>query len=489
MATITHLAANPGRLPEFFLTLISAIIGVGGYALVHLGSEGELPGNIVTFAAVFGAMALVAHLLIRWAAPYADPVIFPTALALNGIGIAMIERIDLYTGSSESGSQTIFMLLGVVLAVLTLITIRDHRMLRRFTYTSLIIGAILLLLPLIPGLGREIYGARIWINMAGFSFQPAELAKIFFAIFFAGYLVVNRDNLALAGPKFLGLQLPQLRHFAPIMLAWAVCLAVLVFQKDLGTSILFFGLFVSMLYVATDRLSWIIIGGILALGGGFVVLQFFPHVAARFNVWLNAMDPEVYNAAFGSYQVVQGNFGMASGGLFGSGLGQGYPGIVPQANSDFIIASLGEELGMAGVFAILALYLVIVVRGLRSAAYVRDGFGKLLASGLSFVIALQVFVVVGGVTRLIPLTGLTLPLVALGGSSLLCNWIVIGLLLRISNGARSPMRGTGEPLPPAWEESEIEYEDDAEIEADNDDSEDRQETDADRAETEAMRLP
>lgn len=488
MATVTHLAAHPGRLPEFFLTILSAVIGLGAYSLVHLGANGEMPGNIMVVSAIFGGTALLVHLLIRWAAPYADPVIFPSAMALNGLGLAMIERIDIATGGSQVTSQAIFTPLGMVLAALVVIALRDHRVLRKFTYTSLIVSAVLLVLPLIPGLGREIYGARIWISIAGYSFQPAELAKIFLAIFFAGYLVVNRDNLALAGPKFLKIQFPQLRHFAPILLAWAICLAVLIFQKDLGTSILFFGLFVSMLYVATDRLSWIVIGGLLALGGGFVVFQLFPHVTARFNVWLNAMDPEVYDAAFGSYQVVQGNFGMAHGGLFGTGLGQGYPGIVPQANSDFIIASIGEELGMAGVFAILALYLIIVIRGLRSAAYVRDGFGKLLAAGLSFTIALQVFVVVGGVTRLIPLTGLTLPLIALGGSSLLCNWIVIGLLLRISDAARRPQVRSSEPLPPAWDIDDEYWDSGDEESADSLEKTPRDESDADRTDTQAVNL-
>lgn len=482
MTTVTHLAAHPGRLPEFFLTIVGVILGLGGYALVHLGVDGTLPDNILVVAAIFGAASFVAHLIIRWTAPYADPVIFPSALVLNGIGLAIIGRIDLDKGTSHMESQGMFTLLGMAAAVLVLVVLRDHRVLRRFTYTSLIIGALLLLLPLVPGLGREIYGARIWINVAGFSFQPAELAKIFLAIFFAGYLVVNRDNLALAGPRILRLQFPRLRHFAPIMLAWAVCIAVLIFQKDLGTSILFFGLFVSMLYVATDRLSWIIIGGLLALVGGFVVFQLFPHVTARFNVWVNAMDPSVYNAQFGSYQVVQGNFGMASGGLFGTGLGQGYPGIVPMSNSDFIIASIGEELGMAGVFAVLSLYLVIVIRGLRSAAYVRDGFGKLLAAGLSFTIALQVFVVVGGVTRLIPLTGLTLPLVALGGSSLLCNWLVIGLLLRVSDAARRPHVQTASALPPAWDQIMVD-EDDEDIPVSE-----TPESEADRAETQAVKI-
>lgn len=453
--TVTHLAAHPGRVPEFFLTVVGVILGLGAYSIVHLGVNGALPDTFMVTAVVFAAAACAAHLAIRWAAPYADPVLFPTALTLNGLGLAMIERIDLDKGSSLWRSQGIFTMAGIACAILVVIVLRDHRILRRFTYTSLIISGILLLLPLLPGLGKEIYGSRIWIYIAGYSFQPAELAKIFLAIFFAGYLVVNRDNLALAGPKILHLQFPRLRHFAPIMLAWAVCIGVLIFQKDLGTSILFFGLFVSMLYVATDRLSWIVIGGLLALAGGFAAFQLFPHVTARFNVWLNAMDPAVYEAQFGSYQVVQGNLGMASGGLFGSGLGQGYPGIVPMSNSDFIISSIGEELGMAGVFAVLALYLVIVIRGLRSAAYVRDGFGKLLASGLSFTIALQVFVVIGGVTRLIPLTGLTLPLLAHGGSSLICNWIVIGLLLRISDAARRPHVQTSDALPPAWDDIAI----------------------------------
>lgn len=452
MTTVTHQHASPGRLPEFILSAFSVGVALAAYLLVFLGVDGTLPPNWVTYAAGLGIATFVAHLAIRAVAPYADPVILPSVLTLNGLGLAVIQRIDLAQDTTHFTSQAIYATMGLGVAVLILVVIRDHRVLRKFTYTALIAGGVLLLLPLIPGLGREIYGARIWINLAGFSFQPAELAKIMLAIFFAGYLVVNRDNLALAGPKFLGLQLPRLKHLAPILLAWAVCLAVLVFQKDLGTSILFFGLFVSMLYIATDRLSWIIIGGLLALGGGFLAIQLFPHVSARFTVWLHAMDPDVYNAAHGSFQVVQGQFGMASGGLFGTGLGGGYPTIVPMANSDFIIASIGEELGMVGVFAILALYAIIVIRGLRSAAYVRDGFGKLLASGLSFTIALQVFVVIGGVTRLIPLTGLTLPFLALGGSSLLCNWLIIGLLLRISDAARKPQIRSAEPLPPAWEE-------------------------------------
>src|SRR5665811_119839 len=265
---------------------------------------------------------------------------------------------------------------------------------------------------------------------------PAK--KIALAIFFAGYLVTTRDTLALAGPNVLGLQLPRPRDLGPILLAWLVSLAVLVLQRDLGTSLLFFGLFVGMLYLATERLSWVIIGAGLFIGGAALAARVFTHVGARFDVWLHALDNDFFNANPGSGQLVRGLFGMASGGLFGTGWGQGRPDLVPYAESDFIVASLGEELGLTGLLAILVLYLVLAQRGLRTAIGVRDGFGKLFAGGMSFVVAFQCFVVVGGVTRIIPLTGLTMPFLAYGGSSLLANWVIAALLLRISDSARRP---------------------------------------------------
>jgi cell division protein FtsW (lipid II flippase) len=271
----------------------------------------------------------------------------------------------------------------------------------------------------------------------GLSFQPAEIAKILLAIFFAGYLVTHRDNLALAGPKVLGIRLPRLRDLGPIVLAWVASIAVLVYEKDLGTSMLFFGLFVAMLYLATERLSWVLLGVGLFGAGAVAAGAIFPHVAARYDVWLHALDPAVYDRyPGGSEQLVRGLFGLANGGLLGTGLGEGFPGQVPFAESDFIVSSLGEELGLTGLMALLALYLLIVERAFRTAIGMRDGFGKLLAAGLGFAIALQLFVVVGGVTRLIPLTGLTTPFLAYGGSSLLANWIVIGLLLRMSHDSR-----------------------------------------------------
>ena len=270
------------------------------------------------------------------------------------------------------------------------------------------------------------------------SFQPAELSKVLLAVFFASYLVANRDNLALAGRKVLWMSLPRARHLGPLFIVWGVSICVLVLQKDLGSSVLLFGLFVVVLYVATDRPSWLLIGAALFLPAAWFAATHLNHVQQRINGWLHATDNAVYNAAGGSWQLLTGMFGMSTGGLMGAGWGKGSPTLVTFANSDFIFASLGEELGLTGTLVLLMLYLVLIQRGLRIAVSLRDGFGKLLAVGLSFAIALQIFVVIGGVTRLIPLTGLTLPFLAYGGSSLIANWIILALLLRLSDAARRP---------------------------------------------------
>jgi cell division protein FtsW (lipid II flippase) len=277
-------------------------------------------------------------------------------------------------------------------------------------------------------------GATLWIRVGGFSFQPAELAKILLTIFFAGYLVEKRDSLALVRTKVLGVGLPRLKDLGPILIAWLVSLAILVFETDLGTSLLFFGLFVTMLYIATQRRSWLILGGILFVAGALIAYALFGHVRLRVSVWL---DPWAFPDTSG-YQIVQSLFGLAEGGILGAGLGQGFPNLVPFANTDFIVAALGEELGLTGLIALLLLYAVFIERGLRAAVSVRDSFGQLLAAGLSITLALQVFVIIGGVTRLIPLTGLTTPFLSYGGSSLIANWIIVALLLRISDRARRP---------------------------------------------------
>ncbi|WP_449386038.1 FtsW/RodA/SpoVE family cell cycle protein [Cellulomonas soli] len=444
MATVQPHRLRAGRGTELWLLGLALAIGIGAYALVGLGTQGSVPADVLGYGGGLVALGFGMHLVLRWRAPYADPVILPVTVALNGVGLAMIYRIDLARAARGSdvefaGKQLAWTALSMVLAAVVLILLRDHRTLRRYTYTAMVVGLVLVVLPLAPGIGQTINGARIWVRVGGVGLQPAELAKIVLAIFFAGYLVTHRDTLALAGRRVAGMQLPRARDLGPIIVVWAASLAVLVFVRDLGTSLLFFGLFVAMLYLATERTSWVVIGLVLFGGGAFAAATAFPHVGARFDVWLHALDPEVFERyPGGSGQLVRGLFGLASGGLFGTGWGAGRPDLVPYAESDFIVASLGEELGLTGLLAILVLYAILTERGMRTAIGVRDGFGKLLAGGLGFVVAFQCFVVVGGVTRIIPLTGLTTPFLAYGGSSLLANWVIVALLLRISDEARRP---------------------------------------------------
>jgi cell division protein FtsW (lipid II flippase) len=437
---------NP-RNVELGMLVFSLVIAMAAYASVGLAHDGQLPAGMVGYGAGLGVLFLAAHLTLRRFARDADPVLLPSVTLINGLGLAIIHRLDLAAAdratrlgidapSAAAPPQLTWTAVGVILFVVVLVGVRDHRVLQRFTYTAMLAGLVLLLLPLVPGIGTTINGARIWIRVAGFSFQPGELAKICLLVFFAGYLVVKRDVLALASRRVAGVDLPRARDLGPILVAWAASLAVLVFERDLGTSLLFFGVFVALLYVATERLSWLLIGLGLFASGSFVAWSLFSHVQDRVDIWLHAFAPD--NVGDSSYQLVQGLFGMGTGGILGKGLGQGRPDIVPYANTDFIIAAVGEELGLTGLMALLVIYGIIVQRGLRTSIAVRDAFGKLLAAGLAFSLALQVFVVVGGVTRLIPLTGLTMPFLSYGGSSLVSNWVLIALLLRISDAARRP---------------------------------------------------
>lgn len=432
-----------GRWAEAVLLVVGILIGLSGFVLTALDRTGSSPAQILQLGGSLVVVAIVVHLWVRRTAPWADPVLLPVAVAINGIGLAMIQRLDLaYKANGQTdyvvgAKQAIWTGIGVVLFCAVLV-LRDYRLLRRWDRWAMWCGLAFLVLPFVPGLGRNINGARIWIRLGPMSFQPAEMTKVLLAVFFASYLVANRDNLALAGRRVLGMNLPRARHLVPLLIVWGASIAVLVAQRDLGTSVLLFGLFVVTLYVATDRPSWLIIGAAMFLPAAWFAATHLHHVAQRITAWRDAMDPSVYNAAGGSWQLVTGLFGMASGGILGTGWGKGYPSLVTFANSDFIIASVGEELGLTGALAILMLYLVLVQRGLRTAMSLRDGFGKLLATGLSFTIALQVFVVVGGVSRLIPLTGLTAPFLAYGGSSLVANWIILALLVRLSDAARRP---------------------------------------------------
>ncbi|MBF0966268.1 FtsW/RodA/SpoVE family cell cycle protein [Actinomyces bouchesdurhonensis] len=440
MATVSIAPARPRRFLELGLMVLALAVGISGYVLTSLNYTGAVPANLLPQVGVLVALAIIGEIGVHFLAPYADPVILPVAVALTGLGLAMIYRLDLsYARRDEAVvgfRQALFVGIAIVIAAVILVMLRDHRMARHYTYTFGVLSLLLLLLPMIPGLGQETYGARVWIHLGPVSIQPGELVKITLAIFFAGYLVTNRDNLAIGGRKFLGMRLPRGRDLGPIMVVWMIGIAILVLQRDLGTSLLFFGLFVAMLYVATNRVSWLVIGFTLFVPAVAIAVHSFSHVQTRFNIWLRALDPDVYEN--GSYQLVQGLFGQASGGLMGTGWGRGYPQLVPLANSDFILSSFAEELGLTGMAAILVLYLILIQRGLRAALTVRDGFGKLLATGLSFSLAIQLFVVLGGITRIIPLTGLTAPFLAAGGSSMVSSWITVALLIRVSDAARRP---------------------------------------------------
>ncbi|HET8958427.1 MAG TPA: FtsW/RodA/SpoVE family cell cycle protein [Microcella sp.] len=437
---------TPSKLRNLELALLVLAVGVSGgaIALVQLGALEALDSTVITYAAGLAALVLGVHVVLRIVAPDADPFILPIITTLNGLGIAMIYRLDIAKGfegwESVGVRQMAWTALAMAVAVAVLVVVRNHRVLARYRYVALLVGIGLLLLPLVPGLGQTINGARVWIAVGPFSFQPGELGKIALAIFFAGYLMTARDSLSIVGSKVLGMRLPRARDLGPLLVAWAAAMAVLVFQRDLGTALLYFGLFLVMLYLATGRLSWVLLGLGLFVGGALVARDTLGYVDGRFNAWLDSFNPEVYNAIGGSYQLVQGLFGLANGGLIGTGLGQGRPDIVPLAESDYIITSLGEELGLVGLFAILALYVLLVARAYRIGFGGTDDFGRMLAVGLGFLVALQVFVVIGGVTRVIPLTGLTTPFLAAGGSSLMANWIIAALLLRLSDSVRHQPR-------------------------------------------------
>jgi cell division protein FtsW (lipid II flippase) len=429
---------------ELFLIIIVCAINAFAVVLVQLGAIGTVDLTVVTLGAGLSVLVFGMHIALRYVATNADPFVLPIAALLNGIGIAVIYRIDIAEGASGWDSTAVRQVawsgVAIVLAIIVILVIRNHRVLQRYTYIAMLVAAVLLLLPMLPVVGQEIYGARVWIHLGPFSFQPGEVAKIALAVFFAGYLVSRRDSLAMTGRKILGMRFPRARDLGPILVLWGISMAIIIFQHDLGTALLYFGLFVVMLYVATGRASWVVLGVGLFLAGAIIASQVLTYVGDRFTNWLDAFSQSNYDAVGGSYQLVQGLFGLANGGLIGTGLGQGRPDITPLAQSDYIVASIGEELGLAGLFAIFALYLLFIARGLRISFAGQDDFGRLLGVGLSFTLALQCFIVIGGVTRVIPLTGLTTPFLAAGGSSLVANWIIVALLLRLSDTVRNQPR-------------------------------------------------
>ncbi len=441
--TGSNTTVSPGGLPsrrntELALLAFAVLIPIFAYANVGLALEGELPAGMLGYGLGLGALAGGGHLVVRRWAPYADPLMLPIATLLNGLGLVLIYRLDqveYLVPKNAAPGQLLWSAVGIGLFVAVLIFLRDHRILQRYTYISMVVALVLLALPMFF---PAVNGAKIWITIPGVgSLQPGEFAKIIIAVFFAGYLMVKRDALALASRRFMGLYLPRGRDLGPILAIWALSMLILVFETDLGTSLLFFGMFVIMLYVATERTSWIVFGLLLSAGGAVFVASFNSHVAERVDHWLN---PTALAPNGGVTETAQAIYAFGSGGLLGSGLGQGYSRLIGgiATKSDYILATAGEELGLTGLMAILLLYGLLIERGVRTALAARDPFGKLLAVGLSGAFALQVFIVAGGVTALIPLTGMTMPFMAQGGSSVIANWALIGILLRISDTARRP---------------------------------------------------
>ncbi|MFE6996377.1 FtsW/RodA/SpoVE family cell cycle protein [Microbacterium sp. NPDC057659] len=433
------------RNREFWLLLFACAISGFALTLVQLGALDRIDPMILVIGGGLAVLVFALHIVLRVVASDADPFVLPIATLLTGLGIAMIYRLDIaekFIGwAAYSNKQLVWTAISIALAIALVIALRNYRVLYRYTYIFGLAGLVLLILPFIPGLRIADANAQVWVSVGGlFSFQPGELAKICLAIFFAGYLVRTRESLATVGKKFLGITWPRMRDLGPVIVVWALSLGIIVIQRDLGTGMLIFGMFIAMLYVATGKTSWVLIGLAGVAIGVFLAAQVLSYVQGRFSAWLHAFDPALIESLGGSYQLVQGIFGLAHGGLIGTGWGQGRPDITPLAHSDFIIPSLGEELGIVGLFAILCLYMVFVSRGIRIGLAGQDDFGKLLAIGLSFTIALQVFIMVGGVTRVIPLTGLTTPFLAAGGSSLVANWLIVALLLRISDGVRRQPR-------------------------------------------------
>ncbi|MFJ6083558.1 FtsW/RodA/SpoVE family cell cycle protein [Streptomyces sp. NPDC092369] len=446
-AGITVVAADAPapavRLPrrrgiELALIVLAVLLSVYGYCAVGLAKHGTVPPGAAGYGAGLGALALLAHLAVRVRAPYADPLLLPIGVLLNGVGLVLIYRLDLETpGDRAAPTQLVWSALGVTLFTVVVLALRDHRVLQRYAYVS-VVGALGLLL--LPIFFPAVNGARIWLRIAGFSIQPGEFAKVLLAIFFAAYLAANRNALAYAGRRVGWLQLPTGRVLGPIVAVWLLSVGVLVLERDLGTSLLFFGLFVVLLYVATGRTGWIAVGLLLASLGAVAVGWLEPHVHSRVQDWLHPFAS--IEAGQGPNQLAQSLFAFAAGGVLGTGLGLGHSILIGfAAKSDFILATAGEELGLAGLSALFILYGLLVERGFRAGLALRDPFGRLLAVGLASIVALQVFVIAGGVTGLIPLTGMAMPFLAQGGSSVVTNWAIVALLIRISDSARGQYDG------------------------------------------------
>jgi cell division protein FtsW (lipid II flippase) len=450
-------AATSRRSTELWMMLFACGIVAFAFANTAASLKDQHLSTIVEYMIAFLVIVFGAHLAVRHWAPYADPLLLPIATVLNGLGIVMIYRLNqagrdgnpsangqpiVTLSHSATTTQIIYSVIGVVVLVVFLAFIKDVKGLQPYTYIFGLAGMFLIAIPaLLPSSISGVAGtsAKIQVSIGGFSIQPEEFGKLLLAASFASYLVVNGRKLSLLTEKWWIFSLPRRRDLAPILVVWAVSMLILIFESDIGTSAVFMGLFVAMLYIATGRRSWAILGFLLFVAGAFLTAKLVPHVGVRFNVWLHPFsNANLLQGAQSSYQTAQGLYGLGNGGLLGKGLGNGQPFWTPLVQSDEIFTAFGEELGLAGVMAMLLLYGLFVQRGLRTAMLVKDDYSKLLASGLSFMFALQVFVIVGGVTNLIPFAGITTPFLSQGGSSLISSWLLVAVLARLSDTARRP---------------------------------------------------
>ncbi len=412
---------------EFGLLILAAVIASAGYYLASLGATAEIPVDVLPFFLVVLVLFFVTHLFIRFALPFADGLIFPLVALLNGLGFMMISRLD----PDLAIFQAAWTFLGLIAFVGFVTIISDLKALEPYRYTLAAVGVAALLLPLVPGLGAEINGARIWVRIGPASIQPGEIAKVILATFFASYLAEKKDLLSLKAHQFGPIGLPAFKYFGPLLFAWGLTLVVMVQQRDLGTSLLFFTLFLVMVYVATGRSIYVFSGLSLFLGGGFLAWLSFGHVRVRVATWLDPFA-DVSNTG---HQISQAQFALADGGLTGTGLGLGTPNKIPVVESDMIFAAFGEELGLLGATSILVIFLLFVSSGVRIALSAGSEFERLLSTGLVLLLGFQAFVIIGGTLRVLPLTGVTLPFVSYGGSSLISNYVILAILMRISHNS------------------------------------------------------
>jgi peptidoglycan glycosyltransferase len=416
---------RPRRRSELVLGLLVVVITGGGYVLVALSDEAELPADLWAFLASVLGLYVAAHLAVRRLAPGADPTLLPLAAALNGIGFITISRLDRELARVQAG----WVAIGVLAFVATLVIVRNTRWLEKYRYTFALLGVLFLLLPLFPGVGRTLNGARLWVSIGPLNFQPGEIAKVLLVIFFAAYLADNRELLAAGSVRVGRFFVPALRHLGPLALAWGVSILVMVYEKDLGSSLLFFGVFAAMLYMATGRLYYLLVSLVLFLAGAALAYVVFGHVQVRVDTWLDPWS----DAADTGFQIIQSWFAFGTGGFAGTGLGLGNPDKIPNAETDFIFSAIGEELGLLGTVAVLIGFMLFVGSAFRVAVDAARPFAKLFAAGLATIIGLQTVIILGGVMRVIPLTGITLPFVSYGGSSLVANFIALALLLRVAD--------------------------------------------------------